>query len=414
MNIYYDMSRAFIERARGQHRESGMTRVMHAWGRLISNSVEGSIVTGLPESWTNKIFNIEPSFRWMKQGHFYTGPEQFGSTTIENCLQIAGTNKTLPAKFLRSPAFSLADRFGAKGVRRIFRAMEDQATSFIYHYPLPHTSFENLPLNCIPVINLYDIMPVVFRDSYNHKERRIFFRTIESVKRNKAHVIVNSEDTRHSLVCFFAIEPTRIHVVPLGADLPPTPPSDLLKLPDREYLLYVASSGQRRKNISGAILGFREFLKSSGEAADLVIVGPGTESFQRYGEQELVGMNGQVHCMGGVDDATLVQLYRSAKVGIYLSLYEGFGLPILEYMHQGVPVVCSDRTSLPEVAGGSALLVNPLNPSNIGSGISKVWNNESLRKQLVDKGTLRASQLSWATSFSALLSTYQDILAGER
>lgn len=414
MKIYYDMSRAFIERTRGLHRESGMTRVMHAWGRLISASKEGTIVSGLPTTWTDRIFNIEPKFRWMKEGHFLSGPEQPGSTIIQKCLQVAGTRTDLSAKLLRSPAFTLSDRIGARGIRSTIQTAEGQASSFIYHYPLPHTNFEGLPRNCIPVINLYDIMPVVFRDTYNDKERRIFSRTIHSVKQHQAHVIVNSEDTKHSLVCFFAIEPSKIHVVPLGADLPSAPTSEGVTLPNRDYLLYVASSAQRRKNIAGAIQGFTQFLKASGESADLVIVGPGTESFQKYGEHELAGLNGQVHCLGSVDEGTLAQLYRSAKVGLYLSLYEGFGLPVLEYMHQGVPVICSDRTSLPEVAGDAAFLVNPLEPSNISAAITSVWTNQTLREQLVARGRQRAAHLSWSTSFTALRSAYEDILLSGR
>jgi glycosyltransferase involved in cell wall biosynthesis len=116
-----------------------------------------------------------------------------------------------------------------------------------------------------------------------------------------------------------------------------------------------------------------------------------------------------VRFLGYVPEDTLAVMYRLAAVFVFPSLYEGFGLPPLEAMASGTPVVTSNVSSLPEVAGDAALLVDPYDPASIADGIYEVLVNEETRRTLRQRGLLRARQFSWEQSVSRVREIYQEV-----
>ena len=410
MDIYYDTTRTFIERLRGPSIASGMERVVHSWARSVSNN-GGSLVTGLSRKWADEVIDSEPSFAWITQGSFLTGPERQQFPILRKMLRKSGRRQDLAWRAARAAAFRGAERASRKGIESLFKSL-GQTDDFIYHCPLPEVLPDSLPKNCIPVINVYDIMPWVFRDTYSKTARDRFEAMLKAVKHHRGHIIVNSRDTKHSLVCFFNLDSTRIHVVPLGSDVSFNAETGARIDPTetgRPFLLYVAGSGQRRKNVAGTIRGFARFLETSGAEADLIIVGGGTDAFQDYANQLVPASKGEVRCLGQVDGETLGRFYEQARIGLYLSLYEGFGLPILEYMHRGLPVVCGDTTSLPEVAGSVAVMVDAMDAESVANGISSLWHDPGIREQAIFAGRARASEFTWENSSRCLHETYEKI-----
>jgi glycosyltransferase involved in cell wall biosynthesis len=108
-------------------------------------------------------------------------------------------------------------------------------------------------------------------------------------------------------------------------------------------------------------------------------------------------------------EETLAVMYRLASVFVFPSLYEGFGLPPLEAMASGTPVVTSNVSSLPEVAGNAALLVDPMNPEAIADGIQRVLTDDRLRQHLRERGIARARQFSWETSVRRVREIYEAV-----
>ena len=121
------------------------------------------------------------------------------------------------------------------------------------------------------------------------------------------------------------------------------------------------------------------------------------------------GLQKRVLFPGFIDDANLAALYSSADIMAFPSLYEGFGLPVLEAMACGVPVFASSVSSLPEVTGDAALLVDPSNVEDMADAMLKLTENVDLRQSIREKGLERAEQFSWQASAEALLGVYKDL-----
>jgi glycosyltransferase involved in cell wall biosynthesis len=117
-----------------------------------------------------------------------------------------------------------------------------------------------------------------------------------------------------------------------------------------------------------------------------------------------------VHLIGFADDADLPALYSEARVTAFSSLYEGFGLPILESMACGTPVVTSNVSSMPEAAGEAALLIDPLNVEALAAALGRLLTDDSLRADLIERGYAQAAGFTWERSARALLTVYRSLL----
>jgi glycosyltransferase involved in cell wall biosynthesis len=218
-------------------------------------------------------------------------------------------------------------------------------------------------------------------------------------------VIAVSQATQDDLVQYYGIEPGKITVVYSGWDERMQPVEDEATIEGikarygirGEYVLYVGTL-QPRKNL-GRLLEAVALLRvqaQRGEAPGLVIAGrKGWLYDQIFQQVERLGLESEVVFPGYVPQEDLPALLSGARLFVFPSLYEGFGLPMLEAMACGTPVVCSNVSSLPEVAGDAALLVDPLDVKGMAEAMNRLLQDEGLRAELVERGYRQVRQFSW-------------------
>jgi len=211
--------------------------------------------------------------------------------------------------------------------------------------------------------------------------------------READHVICVSERTRSDLLNLTGLSPDRVSVVYHGADdLPDVAIEEDSRSRSPPFILYV---GQRNgyKNFATLV---EAFAAARSLVADSEIVAFGGYPFSR-GERDRFAALGVAerirYCHG--DDETLVRLLRTAMVLVYPSLYEGFGLPPLEAMAQGCPVICSHAASMPEVVGDAALLFDPASVDELSGLLEQVVSDATLRQDLIARGRKRSHRFSW-------------------
>jgi glycosyltransferase involved in cell wall biosynthesis len=216
--------------------------------------------------------------------------------------------------------------------------------------------------------------------------------------------VVDSQATKQDLIDFYGADPARLSVVYLGRDenlQPVEAPEVIAQTKARyhiegDYLLYLGTL-QPRKNLVRLIEAFQlalAFLPQPGPK--LVIAGPPGWLYEAIVERvRQLGLTGQVIFPGYVAPEDKAALLSGALVYLLPSLYEGFGLPVLEAMACGTPVLTSNCSSLPEVAGQAARLVNPHRIDDIAAGLVELITNADLRRRLVEQGYRQIQQFSW-------------------
>jgi glycosyltransferase involved in cell wall biosynthesis len=184
------------------------------------------------------------------------------------------------------------------------------------------------------------------------------------------------------------------------------------------YLFY-AGKLQARKNIVRLIQAYAFFRKLTGSPAKLVLAGRRVqtsegidETIARLGLAEQVVELGYIAPPSADPDSLLPSLYSAARMTMFVSLYEGFGIPVIEAMACGSPVIASSATSLPEVAGGAALLVNPESVEDIGRAMAWLDRDEDLRARLIQQGISRAGRFTWEQCARQTLEAYRRLHAG--
>jgi glycosyltransferase involved in cell wall biosynthesis len=283
------------------------------------------------------------------------------------------------------------------------------------HYVLPL-------LNRTPaVVTIHDCIHLLFPEYLPNRMAWRYARyMLASAIRRSASILTVSEASRRDILRFHPdADPDRIHVVPNAID------PALLEKPSEEetarireryqirgrFLLY-AGNIKPHKNLERLIAAFG-VLKRDPELADLKLFIIGDE-ITRYGSLrrgvEAAGVRQDVRFFGFVPDRTLAGLYRLASIFVFPSLYEGFGLPPLEAMACGTPVVTSRISSLPEVAGDAAFLVDPYSVDDIARGIRSLLVDSDLAATLVRRGRARAQRFSWERSVREIHSVYMRVL----
>jgi glycosyltransferase involved in cell wall biosynthesis len=222
-------------------------------------------------------------------------------------------------------------------------------------------------------------------------------------------VLADSAHTRTDLITLFDVSPADVKVIYPGVDSrfqPQPEPGERERLRERYGIgdePYVLSVGtlQPRKNYVRLIEGFIQFQAKIGTEAHLLIAGGHGWLYDDILAE--AQRHESVRLLGFVEDEDLPALYRGATLFAFTSLYEGFGLPVLEAMACGTPVACSNTSSLPEVAGDSALLVDPRSPDELTEALIQAFGEERLRKEMVDRGLAQAAGFTWERSARQLL-----------
>lgn len=252
------------------------------------------------------------------------------------------------------------------------------------------------------VVTLHDVVPLDHPEWLNPRFAYWYRFLIPRLVRNVAHVITISEFSKERLLARTKLDENRVTVIPNGVDSRFQPLSqksarielDKLNLPSRHYVLCVGSL-EPRKNLSRLLLAWSRIHTAVPDDIWLVLTGKKGNARVFASDAGLSKLPPRVHLTGHVSDELLPALYAGALAFAYPSVYEGFGLPPLEAMASGVPVLTGNRASLPEVVGGAGVMVDPLNIDAIAEGLLGLITDNKLRKELITKGLARAKNFSW-------------------
>ena len=216
-------------------------------------------------------------------------------------------------------------------------------------------------------------------------------------------IIAVSKFTASQVEDLLHVPASRIRVIHHG--IVPRPLPDL----PREKMILCIGAIQRRKNQAALVRAFRAM------PSDWRLVLAGSQGYEAAETLREIGNSDQIQVTGYIPDAELATLYARASIFAFPSLDEGFGMPILEAMAAGIPVLTSDRSSMPEVvrgaAGDAALLVDPTNDEQIEAKLKELVTNETLRQSLIEKGRARARNFTWEKAVEQTAAVYRELLA---
>lgn len=228
------------------------------------------------------------------------------------------------------------------------------------------------------------------------------------------HIHAVSEMTRQDIISLYQIPPEKISVIFNAVEphfKPITPTQELFtkyNIPNVPYIITVGTV-QPRKNYSRLVKALAQ-LRTKHDIHLVVVGGNGWLEDEFYATIRNTKMTDYVHLTGFVADKELPALYTGAQMMVFPSLYEGFGIPILEAMACGVPVVSSNTSSLPEVAEDAALLIDPYSVDEIHNALERVITDQNLCKTLIQSGLKQALKFTWEQSAKQLLGLYGQLL----
>src|SRR5204863_3018599 len=283
------------------------------------------------------------------------------------------------------------------------------------HYVLP-------PLfTCRSVVTIHDCIHLMFPQYLPSRLALTYARaSIALASRRATRVLTVSESSKRDILRFVSTESDKITVIYNAYDerfgVEPRE-EDVVRVRERyqlhdEFVLY-AGNVKPHKNLERLIVAFDLVRKRGLDHLKLVLIG---DEISRYSALRRAVHQHQLHkyvrFLGYLPEETLAVMYRLAGLFVFPSLYEGFGLPPLEAMASGTPVVTSNVSSLPEVAGDAAILVDPHDPHAIADGMYRLLTDERLRRDLRLKGLARARQFSWEESVRRVRAIYEEVARG--
>ncbi|MBS1213459.1 MAG: glycosyl transferase, group 1 [Proteobacteria bacterium] len=368
--------------------------------------------TGIGQYCLNLMSELE-NFREVEPHYFY------GRDWSDQLLRQAPTTVTPTQKAKRVVAQVIPDL--AYGIQqrwreRRFRAGITFITSAVYHEP----NFLSFRTPLPTVVTIHDLS--ILRYPETHPKDRVAFMTRrigESIRRADC-VISDSEYGRQEILAEFKLPPEKVVSVllaagsgfsPVAADRLPA----VLKpfgLQPQQYILSVGTL-EPRKNLTTAIKAYARLPEVIRAEIPLVIAG--MKGWRTDGlEREVAALieKGQIRRLGYVPDEALPALYSGARAFVYPSLYEGFGLPPLEAMACGAPVIVSNRSSLPEVVGDVGLQVDALDVDGLAQAMSQIIEDDVLRASLRQRGMERAKGFSWRRCAEETLAVYRKVVTG--
>lgn len=292
---------------------------------------------------------------------------------------------------------------------------------FIRGADIFHTSEKlNPPLkNAKLIMTIFDITPIKFKAYHKENKIKSYMNDLLQVLQKTDMVIAISQCTKNDILEYFenVIIEDKIRVVPLAADKQYRQMYDEnlineIKISYKIYKPYILFVGtlEPRKNIINLIRAYNILPTSLKRNYQLVICGKKgwyyEEIFRTVSE---LNLEGNVIFTGYVPDKDIPLLMSGAEIFVYPTFYEGFGLPPLEAMSCGTPVISSNVSSIPEVVGDAGILINPNDTEELSNAIMRILNDENLKRQLISRGLQQAKKFSWEKTAKETLDVYNKI-----
>jgi len=268
--------------------------------------------------------------------------------------------------------------------------------------------------NCKSVITVHDLNFLLYPD-FLTPESASYYGQIDQAVRRCDYIIAVSESTKRDIVQLTGAPENKITVVYEAAHPIYRPLQDRQMVErvkerfaiQRDFILFV-STIEPRKNVPTLLRAYKQLLDNYRADVDLVLAGEKGWLFDKvFTLMQELNLQERVHFLGRVSAEDLLRLYNAAQVLVHPAFYEGFGLPPLEAMACGTPVVVSNTSALPEVVGDAALLVDPREVDEITVASWRLLSDQALRQQMIEKGLKRARLFSWRKAASETLSIYR-------
>ena len=310
-----------------------------------------------------------------------------------------------------APAYSIAEQF------RIPLSLARERVRLVHepHYVLPPL------LRCRSVVTIHDCIHLMFPQYLPGRLAYVYAKgSMWSATRKANKILTVSEASKRDILRLFDVDPEKVVVIHNAIDerfLSPANPEqmDLVRQRyqlDHPFVLYVGNI-KPHKNLERLIDAFGRARGQCPDDLKLIIVGDEISKYPALRQSvHKHKLDKHVRFLGFQPMETLAAFYRLARAFVFPSLYEGFGLPPLEAMACATPVVTSNVSSLPEVAGGAALLVDPYDADSIASGIIAAVTDETLRADLIKRGKERARSFSWTQSVRRIHEIYMEVAKG--
>ena len=268
------------------------------------------------------------------------------------------------------------------------------------------------------VVTIHDLSFLIFPEYHTKENYELVLSNLIYLNSRPDMVICDSLQTKKDIIKYFHVPEEKLRVVYLGV-------SDIFreeidsdfrkKILEKygltgKYLLCVASI-EPRKNFLRIINAFSEFIKKEEykEYSLVCVGGRGWKNIEIYSLVKQKNLEGKIKFLGFIEESELAPIYNQAGIFLYPSLYEGFGLPVLEAMACQTSVITSNVSSLPEVAGNAAIMVNPYSEKQIYEAIIHLVEDENKREQLIDMGLKNIKKFSWENTAKQALNIYQQI-----
>jgi len=312
--------------------------------------------------------------------------------------------------------------WGTNKVKKVWeRASIEKKEAILGNPDVIHSTAYIVPelLKAKLVVTVHDLSFLLFPEFHTEANIKLLIKNLIYVNSRPSKVICDSEQTKKDLQKFFHVPDEKIKVIYLGVNYVF---SKSISSEEKNYVfskygltgidyILCVSSIEPRKNFKRIISVFSQIIKDE-RFKDLFLVCAGGKGWKNEAIYEFIkekGIEDKVKFLGFVEEKNLPAIYNGAKLFLYPSLYEGFGLPVLEAMSAKVPVVTSNVSSLPEVAGDAAMLVDPYNEEEIYNAVKELLSKESLRKDFILKGYKRASKFTWEDTAEKTLEVYKEV-----
>lgn len=321
--------------------------------------------------------------------------------------RVARVHRAIPSKLLH----------GSLTLTR--RPRLDRFAESVDLFWMPNLHFSGWSSDVPCVLSVHDLSFLRYPRFFTRKDR-VWHRAVNGrrLAKNARAVLTDSEHTARDLESLWGVAREKITTIPLGvhASRWRCSPEHVQVVRDQyeitsPYILFMGTV-EPRKNVISLLEAYILLAEELPDAPDLVIAGKRDAKGQElYRWVQKLGLSRRVHFLGYVPSSHRAPLYTGAGMFVYPSIYEGFGLPPLEAMACGTPVITSPVSSLPEVCRDAVLYANPYNVEELKRAMLLLWRDEAYRKRLIERGRARAQELSWTNTAARTLALFESLVA---